>query len=421
MIKIDDEFKNLIDPLTKEERELLEASCISEGIREKIIVWHETIIDGHNRYDIAQKNNLSYETMQKEFESRDEVVKWIINNQLGKRNITEEQKSYLRGKRYEAEKKNIGGTGANQYKEQSYQNDNSAKTAELLAKEYNVGTATIIRDEQFAKGVDIIAKIKPEEKTEILHGTSELTKQNVQEIARAVKTVEKEVKQNTVMKTEEEIQQEINAKAKQQAELMLKQIEEEKERKKQEKQKQIEEKREKIKTQDPEKFNSEFDVIYADCPWRYDFVETENRAIENQYPTMDLEEIKNIKIPCSENSVLLLWATAPKLIEAIEVMKAWGFQYKTQSIWDKEIIGMGYWFRGQHEILLVGTKGKFSPPTSENRVSSVYKEKRTQHSKKPSFYYELIEKMFPNMRYLEMFSRKKYNEKWQVWGNQANE
>jgi N6-adenosine-specific RNA methylase IME4 len=179
------------------------------------------------------------------------------------------------------------------------------------------------------------------------------------------------------------------------------------------------EKRNNIETQEIKPLNGEYDVIYCDPPWKYDFAETENRAIENHYPTMELEDIKNIKVPSAENSVLFLWATAPKLIEALEVMNAWGYAYKTQSVWDKELIGSGYWFRGQHEILLVGVKGKFSPPIPENRESSVYREKRTQHSKKPTHYYEWIEKAFPNQRYLEMFSRNTFNEKWSVWGNQS--
>ena len=162
-----------------------------------------------------------------------------------------------------------------------------------------------------------------------------------------------------------------------------------------------------------------YNVIYADPPWKYDFAETSNRAIENQYPTMEVEDIKNIEVPCTDDAVLFLWATAPKLVEAMDVMMAWGFNYKTCAVWDKQIIGMGYWFRGQHELLLVGTKGNFSPPLIEGRESSIYGEQRTKHSKKPSHYYELIERMFPNAQYFEMFSRNKFSEKWQVWGNQC--
>jgi len=160
-----------------------------------------------------------------------------------------------------------------------------------------------------------------------------------------------------------------------------------------------------------------FDIICGDPPWRYDFSETDSRAIENQYPTMTVEEIKELKIPSADNAVLFLCATAPKLREALEVMEAWGFEYKTHAIWDKVSIGMGYWFRGQHELLLVGTKGEFSPPPPESRVSSLIVEKRMGHSKKPTLFYEIIERMFPDGSCLELFARD-HREGWQQWGNE---
>jgi len=162
----------------------------------------------------------------------------------------------------------------------------------------------------------------------------------------------------------------------------------------------------------------EGDIYYADPPWQYDFSETITREIENQYPTMELGEIKKLAIPSPQDSALFLWATAPKLIEALEVMKAWGFTYKTNMIWDKEKFGMGYWFRGQHELLLVGTKGNMSPPDSNNRISSVFKEKRGEHSAKPLSIHDIIEAMLPNLTYVELFARKPYNEKWLCWGNE---
>lgn len=160
-----------------------------------------------------------------------------------------------------------------------------------------------------------------------------------------------------------------------------------------------------------------YDVIYCDPPWRYDFSKTQSRDIENHYPTMTLEDIKALDVPAAENSVLLMWATAPKIKEALDVIEAWGFEYKTQSIWDKGKLGMGYWFRGQHEILLIATKGKYSPPIPENRFSSVYKEDRTAHSKKPLFYYDMIKTMFPDSKRIELFSRKAI-EGFDNWGNE---
>jgi N6-adenosine-specific RNA methylase IME4 len=162
-----------------------------------------------------------------------------------------------------------------------------------------------------------------------------------------------------------------------------------------------------------------YDLIYCDPPWQYDFSETDTRKIENQYPTMSVDEICNMTLPkIADDALLLMWGTAPKLLEAIKVIDSWGFTYKTHGIWDKETIGMGYWFRGQHELLLVATKGTFSPPEPQNRKPSVYREAKTSHSTKPSFFYEWIGESFPYGKKIELFARTKYNDTWEVWGNE---
>jgi N6-adenosine-specific RNA methylase IME4 len=175
--------------------------------------------------------------------------------------------------------------------------------------------------------------------------------------------------------------------------------------------------REEIKKVKPKELTGEYDVIYCDPPWYYDVSTSESRKTENHYPTMTIEEIKSLHIPAADNSVILMWTTAPMLEKALDVLREWEFNYRTCAVWDKEIFGMGHWFRVQHEILLIGTKGNFKTPLPENRVSSVYREKRTVHSKKPDYYHALIEKMFPNVRYLELFARQKYSDKWDTWGN----
>ena len=163
-----------------------------------------------------------------------------------------------------------------------------------------------------------------------------------------------------------------------------------------------------------------FDLVLADPPWRYSFSKSSTRKIENHYPTMKLDEVKSLgsRIPLASNAVLYLWATAPKLLEALEVMEAWGFEYKTHAVWDKGVIGMGYWFRGQHELVLVGTKGKFSPPEPPTRVSSIFRSRRTKHSAKPEVLNEWIDHAFPKANKLEMFARGK-RKGWSVWGNEV--
>lgn len=161
------------------------------------------------------------------------------------------------------------------------------------------------------------------------------------------------------------------------------------------------------------------EIILADPPWRYDFNETPKlREIENEYPTMDVEEIKtHVPSSAAEDSILFLWGTAPKLREALEVMAAWGFEYKSHAIWDKQKIGMGYWFRGRHELLLVGIKGNPGTVPEPARRSSIFSEARGEHSMKPQCVYSWIEEAFPLKTKLEMYCRNP-RPGWDVWGNE---
>lgn len=165
-----------------------------------------------------------------------------------------------------------------------------------------------------------------------------------------------------------------------------------------------------------------YSIILADPPWRYDFAPSKSRKIENQYPTMALTDIAALDVQsiAEKNSVLYLWATAPKLIEALTVMRCWGFKYKTQGVWTKRKLGMGYWFRNQHEIVLVGTRGKMSPPQQSRRFSSLIHGKHTTHSRKPETLHLIIEQGFddrPSLRKLEMFAREE-RKGWDVFGNE---
>lgn len=163
-----------------------------------------------------------------------------------------------------------------------------------------------------------------------------------------------------------------------------------------------------------------FPVLYADPPWRYDHSSTVSRDIENQYPTMTIEEICALSVAdiTTDDCILFLWATSPKLEDAFRVLNAWGFTYRTCAIWDKRKIGMGYYFRQQHELLLVATRGKIPTPLPANRPSSVVSATRAEHSKKPEEFYTIIEQMYPELPKLELFARQT-RKGWSAWGNQA--
>lgn len=161
---------------------------------------------------------------------------------------------------------------------------------------------------------------------------------------------------------------------------------------------------------------ADYNVILADPPWRYEFVSRNTNAIENHYPTMSLDEIMELEIPAAGEAILFLWTTAPKLEEGLDVLRAWGFRYRSCAVWDKQKKGLGYWFRIRHEILLVGIRGDFPPPANETRFDSVFAVPKGEHSAKPAIVHEMIEAMYPKARRLELFARAE-RPGWEVWGN----
>lgn len=168
--------------------------------------------------------------------------------------------------------------------------------------------------------------------------------------------------------------------------------------------------------------DKKYPVIYADPPWRYENppIGASNRSIENQYPTMALEEICALPVIglATDSAVLFMWATSPKLAECMQVIEDWGFTYRTSMVWVKDKIGMGYHVRNQHELLLIAKRGELPAPPIPARVSSVVNAPRTAHSAKPEIFYEIIEAMYPEFPKIEMFCRSP-REGWAAWGNQS--
>ena len=164
----------------------------------------------------------------------------------------------------------------------------------------------------------------------------------------------------------------------------------------------------------------EFGVIYADPPWEYDDSAVPRGGVDNHYVTMSLAEIKQLDVPSADDSILYLWCTVTHMPEALDVMQAWGFEYKTQAVWDKQDMGVGYWFRGQHELLLVGVKGDVHPPKQQHRRSSVFNEQRTEHSSKPKKVRSHIEQAHPDADKLELFSRNN-RVGWEVFGDEVDD
>lgn len=166
-----------------------------------------------------------------------------------------------------------------------------------------------------------------------------------------------------------------------------------------------------------------FGVILADPEWKFDVWSIESgmdRSAENHYPTSSLDVIASRPVGqiAAENCLLLLWATAPMLPEAIEVMAGWGFVYKTHAIGRKDRIITGYWLRSRHELLLIGVRGAVPCPAMGEQWESVFDFPVTEHSAKPDFAHRFAERFFPSWPKIELNARQT-REGWFAWGAEA--
>ena len=392
-MEIDNEFRNYILPLSNEEFEKLEASILSEGIRDPLVIWQGILLDGYHRYKIAQEHGLEYKTVEVELPDRDAAKEWILVNQLGRRNLTEQEASYYRGKLYSARKQQGARTDLT-----LAQNGLKLNTAEELGKQYGVSKNTIKRDEQFSKAVDKVAiEIGDEAKKAILLGKAGVPKERVEQLI--------EIKQEAPEFIEPILSGEMPiSKA-------MREINREK------KFNNIIEKAAEKRALDEIGIYS---VIYADPPWSYDHPISDSRRIENQYPTMNIDEICALHVQSisADDAILFLWVTTPMLEKGFRVLNAWGFEYRTSMVWVKPSIGMGQWVRQRHELLLIGVKGNIPTPRDGDKPDSVIEAPRLEHSKKPEIVYEIIEKMYPELPKVELFSRNKRNG-WETWGYES--
>ena len=376
MIKIKEEFKNLIPALTKEEYKQLENNCIAEGIREKILIWNGFIIDGHNRYEISLKWDLEIQTETKHFQDEEAVKEWMILNQFGRRNLSNYQRSVLALELEEVFSKKAKENQAIQYKGSSLsQNSAEVKPIETrneLAKVANVSHDTI------AKVKKIQAQASEEVKAKL--STGEVS------INAAYQDIKKEEKKEERIKV-------------------------------------IQEQIEQIEKGDLPELKGLFDVVSVDPAWNYEgktdkitSFDSVGRRSANPYPEMSTDDIKKIKLPLMDNAVVLLWTTHKFLPDAFEILKEWNLDYKATLVWNKEKMGMGAWFRMQCEFCLVAIKGK--PYWNNTKYRDILKEQRRQHSRKPDTFFDMIDKITLG-RKLDYFSRESRNE-WEVFGNDIN-
>ena len=374
------QFKELIPPLSNEEYKQLEANCLDEGIREPILTWNNYIIDGHNRYNIANQWNLEFETESKSFSSEEAVKEWMILNQFGRRNLSNYQRSVLAlqledvFKAKAKEKERIRKTT-------SQKSDESLK--EVSTKKELSKVAAVSHD-TIAKVKKIQEKAPEEVKAKL--STGEVS------INAAYKEIKKEEKKE---------------------ELQIK---------KNEYEKRVENNTNNDFKIDIYNTKETFRVIYADPAWSYnDKQDTPQLGGANKhYDTMSLKSLCDLPVKelSEKDSVLFLWVTSPLLEDAFKVISAWGFKYKTSFIWDKIKHNMGHYNSVRHEILLVCTKGSCTPDNKKLYDSVQSIERNNNHSEKPIEFLNIIDDLYNYGNKLEMFCRTIKKDNWHGWGNE---
>lgn len=198
-IRIDPEFQSLVPALTQEEYNQLEENLLQDGCREPICLWEGLILDGHHRYGICQKHGLHFTTRTLALRDRDEAIIWICSNQMGRRNLTEEQRHYLIGKRYEVEKRmgapNPDGNNQYQKKEEvapkvwvqpksDFHAPSRRNTAYRIAQEYHIGAGSVEHYHRYSQALDRIARVDEKFVKLVLNNTIRLSVSNAVKLSR---------------------------------------------------------------------------------------------------------------------------------------------------------------------------------------------------------------------------------------------
>lgn len=414
---IDPEFKGLIRPQSEDEHALLRASIERDGCRDALVTWHGVLLDGHNRLEICEELGRKYETVDvRGVTTRDEALLWIIANQLARRNLEALDKAVLTefrrvivARQNEAQKVASRVTPGVQVPGRHSPIDRLDRAALVESKvtqnfvspkdppkppRQDRTTSAIL-----AKEVGVSAPTYEALVTVNTHGTPEL-KAAVRAGAVGASTAAKvamlapEVQRAAVVGGKGACGQAVRvAKRHDIAEA--------------------------AKLPD-----ALYRVVYADPPWQYSDSRVgvaESSAAEDHYPTMSVDDLCALPIKklAMSDAVLFCWATFPLLPDALEVIRGWGFKYKTSFVWDKVRPNMGNYHGCQAELLLVCTRGSAVPEMSDREDQVQVVERTGRHSEKPEHFRQLIDRLYPSGKRIELFRRGAAPDGWEVWGNES--
>ncbi|MEP0518535.1 MAG: MT-A70 family methyltransferase [Hyphomicrobiales bacterium] len=380
------EFANLFPMLDGKPREELVADIAANGMQEPIVMMGPIILDGRNRYMCARETGAEIKAVQ--FDG-DDPLAFVISKNLKRRHMTESQRAMVAAKLAKLPKgvnqhAPIGGPSNKQAAEMLSVGQKSIERAKIVENNGAPGLVEAVQSDQVkVSAAADIASLPIAEQVALIEQADPKAFQKVAAEVRATKTAAKKTKR---IEREADLSKKISAL--------------------------------------PDK---KYGVILADPEWRFEPYSREtgmDRSPDNHYPTSETADIKSrdVESIASDDCVLFLWATAPMIQQALDTMKAWGFEYKTHCIWNKvrngNACGTGYWFTGEHELCLVGTRGNVPAPAPGTQFTSNFSAPVGKHSEKPDDVHKVIEAYFPNLPKIELNARSQ-RPGWDVWGYEA--
>ena len=377
LLQINEEFRDLIAPLSEHEQAGLEEELkYHGGCYLPIITWNGVIVDGHNRYEICSRWGLKIKSEEMEFENEDAVKVWIINNQLARRNIS----IYVRGQLI-LKKKAILSKG------QGHRSD--LKEKDDLQLDHNCGQVNQLKNNMLSRTDRKLAA-----ESGISHNT-------LSRIAKIEKLAPPEMKLE-LAKGEMSINDAFSkVRHKERLEQNISQLED-------------------IETKKTKALEGVYDVVPIDPPWEviscFGPSDTAGYA-PLRYPTMSLEEIAALELPCAKDCHVFLWTTQKFLPEAFNILRAWNLDYVCTFTWVKnggpQVVGLPQY---NTEFFIYARKGSPKFIDTKGFFTSLQAAKG-KHSEKPEEFYDLLRRVTAGRR-LDMFNRRLI-EGFDGWGKEA--
>lgn len=365
-IKIKKEYHNLVPRMKKDDDLAFDQSIKDNGVREPLTLNQNLILlDGHSRYAKAKKYRCEFVPYKiKSFDDPLLEKKYVIECNLERRHLTNYQKVELGVTLLKVEQelaKRRKKQGLKQFKNKEQEPEEKGKSVEIVAKKVGLSSTTMMRGK-------VVMEKAPEHLKERLRNG----KVSINSIYNAITRKERNLPKANLP-------------------------------------------------------SGSWSVVMVDLPIKFND-EGIRGSSSNNYETMSLQDCKlgiingkDVRDLFSNDCIIFAWFQASTIFYARDILESWGFDPITNMVWDKDTSRTGTWLDNRHEHLVIARRGTI--PIPAERIQSIIKARPETriHSKKPIVFYQLIEKMYPLRKYLDLFSRYKYNENWTCFGDQFKE